>query len=139
MDPLDYYEKGSSKEYETLLSMVATWFMGLWAVWTLPHIGAQCYSQKYTSSYVLKTYWFCDLRLVLKILSSKAIFEITIPLLGSFKKIFLINWRLCQRLFGNLSFSSFQLWKHFKFFWDYFVPIYFFEGILHFTLNWTRA
>ena len=107
MDPLDYCEKGSSKEYDPLLSMVATWFMRLWAVWTLPHISAPCYSQKYTSSYVLKTYGFCDLRLVLKILSSKAIFEITIPLLGSVRKIFLINWKLCQRLFGNLNFSSF--------------------------------
>ena len=29
MDPLDYYEKGSSKEYEPLLSMAATWFVGL--------------------------------------------------------------------------------------------------------------
>ena len=111
---------------------------GLWVVWTLPHIGAQCYSQKYISSYVIKTHLFCHLRLVLKILRPKAIFEIKTPLLGSFGKMFLINWKLCQRLFENLSFSSFQLWKHFKFFWDYFVPIYCFEGILHFSLNWTR-
>ena len=67
MNPLVYYEKGSSKKYDPFSSHGGYMFYGDCELFKLSPISVLKITPKYIGSYVLITYWFCGLRLVLKI------------------------------------------------------------------------
>ena len=89
MDLLVYLEKGSSKKYDPILPMMATLFYRDMIYLNSYSSPAQCsiLLPRYTGSYVFITYFFCDLRLLLKILSLEAILEVSVSLLVSFRKL----------------------------------------------------
>ena len=66
MDRLVYYKMVYLKKYDRFLSMMATWFRGLWFFWNLRHINAHYYSQNILDFMFLNNTYFCGLRLVLK-------------------------------------------------------------------------